>query len=608
MSALIEDYAIVGDTQTVALIDKRGSVDWWCVPRIDSGACFASLLGDDGNGRWLIRPKGEITRSTRRYLPDTLILETVYETPTGTVAVHDFMLPDHAHPTLFRMVEGRSGTVEMELELVVRFDYGSVVPWVTRTGDGLTMVAGPDALRFHSPVPLQGMDHSTRAEFTVGEDQYRNFSLGWYSSQRDAPMPLEARGARQHTSDWWRAWAARCTYTGPWRDDVVRSLITLKALTYAPTGALCAAATTSLPEEIGGVRNWDYRYSWLRDTSFALQALVRNGYGEEAAAWNEWLRRAVAGSPGDFQIMYDVEGRRRLTEIELDWLSGYEGSRPVRVGNAAHDQFQLDVYGEILDAALIGAKAGLEREHRRSHDLLRPAMAHLDTVWNTPDEGIWEVRGPRRHFTHSKVMAWVAYDRAVQLAELLGDDSLPVEHWAQVRDEIHAQVCEKGWSEEKNSFVQYYGADHLDASLLMLARVGFLPAEDPRIVGTIEAIERELLVDGFVLRYPTEPVVEAHDGDEKRTVDGLPPGEGAFLMTTFWLADNLAMIGRSDDALALFERLRALQNDVGLLAEEYDPVAERMLGNFPQAFSHLALVVTAMTLCDDVESPSAPGH
>ncbi len=587
MAALIEDYAIIGSTTTVALVAKDGSIDWWCVPRIDAGACFAALLGGPEHGRWLVAPKGEVQATSRRYRTDTLVLETEYRTADGTVAVVDFQVPGPVNPTIFRVVEGRSGTVAMRLELVVRFDYGSIVPWVRATGDGLTLVAGNDALRFHSPVPLDERDHTAVAEFTVGAGEHLGFSLGWYSALADPPLPVDARAALETTQAWWHEWVGRCTYQGAWRDDIVRSLITLKALTYAPTGAIVAAATTSLPERIGGVRNWDYRYSWLRDATYTLQALLMTGYRDEATAWAAWLRRAVAGRPGDFQIMYSIDGNRRLTELELDWLPGYEGSKPVRVGNQASEQLQLDVFGEVMDASLTGMRAGLRPRAGYGDEMIPGILEHLEVIWEQPDDGIWEIRGPRRQFVHSKVMCWVAFDRAVRIARLGGWTHLPVERWSAVRDRIHEQVCREGWNEDKQSFVQYYGADQLDASLLTLAPVGFLPPTDPRLATTVEAIQRELTVDGFVQRYPT-------GGAD--AVDGLPPGEGAFLMTTFWLADNLALLGRRDEALEIFERLRSLRNDVGLYAEEYDPTAKRMLGNFPQAFSHLAFITTAMHL------------
>ena len=590
--ARIEDYALIGDMSTTALVSHDGSVDWWCIPDIDSPACFAALLGGPEHGRWRLRPTAEVLATRRRYVGDSLVLETEFETAEGTVAVLDFMLPGEEHPAIYRIVEGRSGSVEMRLDLTVRFDYGSVVPWVRRTGDGLTMVAGADGLRFHSAVPLRGEDHSTTAAFTIAAGESHSFSMAWYSSLEPPPLPVTAHAALNVTLDWWTAWLQSCTYQGPWRDVVVRSLITLKALTFARTGAVVAAPTTSLPEEIGGVRNWDYRYSWLRDASFTLQAFLLTGLTAEARAWSEWLRRAVAGSPGDFQIMYDVHGRRRLTEQVLDWLPGYEGSAPVRIGNGAYDQVQLDVFGEVIDAALTAVEGGLVGVQRREHDIVPAALAHLDTIWQEPDAGIWEIRGPLRHFTHSKVMAWVAYDRAVRLAERLGLDVPLVAAWRASRDAIHAQVCERGWSEKRNSFVQYYDSEELDASLLVLARVGFLPADDPRIVATVEAIERELVVDGLVRRYATD----------RSDVDGVAGGEGVFLLTSFWLVDNLALIGRHHDAVAMFERLLALRNDVGLLAEEYDPVAGRMLGNFPQAFSHLATITTAIALAASAQT------
>ena len=501
MAGRIEDYAIIGDTETVALIDRGGSIDWWCAPRIDSGATFAALLGEPRHGRWLLAPL-DIVSTTRSYRPDTLVLETVHETRTGTVAVIDFMSPRSDNPTIFRVVEGRRGMVHMEMELVARFDYGSIVPWVTETGDGQTLIAGEDGLQLHSPVLIEGKDLSSQAQFSLGEGDQKAFSLSWFPALASPPLPLDAMASLRRTEDWWKTWVARCTYTGAWRDDVVRSLITLKALTYGPTGAVCAAATTSLPEWIGGVRNWDYRYSWLRDSSFTLQALLLSGYTEEATAWYQWLRRAVAGSPGDFQIMYGVRGERRLTEIELDWLPGYEGSKPVRIGNQASEQFQLDVFGEVLDAAWTGVSSGMAQDqmepdghHGLAIDMILAVMAHLDRVWDQPDDGIWEIRGPRRQFTHSKVMAWVAYDRAVRIAGARGWDHLPVEQWTATRDEIHTQICDQGWNEAKQSFTQYYGSDQLDSSLLMMARMGFLPPTDPRIVSTIEAIQRELVVD-----------------------------------------------------------------------------------------------------------------
>jgi GH15 family glucan-1,4-alpha-glucosidase len=596
MAGRIEDYAIIGDTSTVALVDRSGSIDWWCAPRLDSGAAFAALLGTKDNGRWLIAPKDEVTTTSRRYEPETLVLETVFETPAGSVAVTDFMPPEHVDPTIHRIVEGRGGVVNMEMELIVRFDYGSVTPWVTATGDGLVIVAGHDGLRFHSSAPLTGRDHTTVASFQIGKGNRQTFSLTWFPSAVPDPLPLDSLGVLNHARKWWREWAGRCTYDGDWRDDVVRSLITLKALTYQKTGAVCAAATTSLPESLGGPRNWDYRYSWLRDATFTLQAFLFSGYSDEAGAWAHWLRRAVAGSPGEFQIMYGVRGERRLTEFELAFLPGYEGSKPVRVGNQASTQFQLDVFGEVMDSALTSARNALSGETGFDQDLMLALMDHLETKWDQPDDGIWEVRGPRRHFTHSKVMAWVAFDRAIKLAE--HHHALPlerVEQWTNVRDRVHADVCAKGFDADLNSFTQYYGSKQLDASLLMLALVGFLPPDDPRIVGTVAAVQKGLVQDGFVRRYQTE-------GND---VDGLTGSEGAFLMTTFWLADNLVLMGRRDEAKEVFERLRGLCNDVGLLSEEYDPSAGRMLGNFPQAFSHVALINTAANLSFGDRGPSA---
>ncbi len=603
MSTPIEDYAIIGDGRTVATVARNGSIDWWCVPRIDSGAVFAALLGEPEHGRWSIAPKGALTATRRQYVGDSLVLETEFETATGTVKVIDFMSPGVEQPTLFRIVDGQSGSVPMSLELIARFDYGSITPWAQATGDGLTLVAGSDALRFHSPVPLESRDLTTTAEFTIREGQRHGFSLAWYSALEDPPPPLDAPAALRATEQYWAEWIARCTYKGEWRDDVVRSLITVKALQYAPTGAVCAAATTSLPEQLGGVRNWDYRFSWLRDSSLTLQALILSGYSDEARAWQHWLQRAVAGDPGDFQIMYGVGGERRLTEVELDWLPGYENSKPVRIGNEASEQFQLDVFGEIADAALTAVEAGLGGEHHipahhpRAGELFPAMMEHLERVWQEPDDGIWEIRGPQRHFTQSKVMAWVAFDRAAKIAELTGNTDAPIEHWRTLADQVKREVCEKGFNADKNSFVQYYGSEQLDSSLLMLARVGFLPPTDPRIIGTIDAIQRELMVDGFVMRYPTSDGADA--------VDGLPAGEGTFLMTTFWLVDNLALIGREDEARALFERLRALRNDVGLLSEEYDPGTKRLIGNFPQAFSHLGFIVSASHLSEAHPSPLA---
>ena len=595
MPSKIEDYAIIGDTKTVALVDLTGSIDWWCAPRIDSAAAFAALLGEADNGRWLIAPTGEVTKVTRHYEPESLILQTIFETATGSVSVYDFMPPYDGHSMIHRIVESRGGVVEMQMELIVRYEYGAITPWATATGDGLVLVAGRDGLRFHSPVPLVGKDNTTVASFTVSGDIRRSFSLTWFPSENRAPLPLDSLAARNHTRHYWRNWVGRCTYTGGWRDLVLRSLITLKALTYEPTGAICAAATTSLPETIGGDRNWDYRYTWLRDSTFTLHALLVSGYTDEAAAWVKWLRRAVAGTPGEMQIMYGVDGERMLPEFELEFLSGYEGSMPVRIGNKAVLQLQLDVYGEVLDSAITYWHSPIPKESNVSPGQVMAILDHLEKVWPEPDNGIWEVRGPRRHFTHSKVMAWVAFDRAVTLAEEGILPKGPVDHWRALRDEIHAEVCDKAFDPELNSFTQYYGSKLLDASLLMLAPVGFLPPDDPRVMGTIEAIQKGLVTDGFVRRYQT--------GTDEG-VDGLKGTEGAFLMTTFWLADNLVLLGRHDEAKEMFERLCGLCNDVGLLSEEYDPKADRLLGNFPQAFSHVALINTAANLSMAEHGPS----
>jgi GH15 family glucan-1,4-alpha-glucosidase len=596
MASKIEDYAIIGDTKTVALVDRTGSIDWWCAPRIDSGAAFAALLGDAGNGRWLIAPKGDVTKVTRQYEPDTLILETIFETSTGSVSVCDFMLPNDSHSMIHRIVEGREGTVEIQMELVVRYEYGAITPWATATGDGLVLVAGRDGLRLHSPVRLTGKDNNaTVASFSVSRGVRRSFSLTWFSSVVQAPLPIDSLSARNHTRHYWHDWVGRCTYKSGSRDLVVRSLITLKALTYEPSGAVCAAATTSLPETIGGSRNWDYRYSWLRDSTFTLHALLVSGYTDVASAWVGWLRRAVAGNPGEMQIMYSVDGGRRFPEFQLDHLAGYEGSTPVRVGNEAATQLQLDVYGEVMDSAVTHWRSPIPQESNLSPDLMLAILDHLQTIWREPDNGIWEVRGPRRHFTHSKVMAWVAFDRAIALAEDGVLPKGPLDDWRRLLDEIHADVCEKGFDTELNSFTQYYGSKLLDASLLMLAPVGFLPPSDPRIVGTVEAIQKGLVTDGFVRRY---------EANSDENVDGLQGTEGAFLMTSFWLADNLVLLGRHDEAQAIFDRLCALCNDVGLLSEEYDPEADRLLGNFPQAFSHVALINTAANLSMADHGPS----
>jgi GH15 family glucan-1,4-alpha-glucosidase len=587
MPSRIEDYALLGDCYTAALVGRDGSIDWLCLPRFDSGACFAALLGTPEHGRWLLAPAGAVRAVRRRYRPGSLVLETEYETPEGAVSVVDCMPLRYNAPSLVRVAEGQRGTVRMRLELVIRFDYGSIIPWVQRTDDGISAIAGPDRLLLHSRVPLRGAGFTTVAEFDVAAGQREEFTLLWHPSHEQPPPPLDPTWAIGKTERWWRRWAERCSYSGRWRDAVVRSLVTLKALTYAPTGGIVAAPTTSLPEQLGGVRNWDYRYCWLRDATFTLFALLNTGYLEEARAWRSWLLRAVAGRPAEASILYGLAGERRLPEMVLDWLPGYESSRPVRVGNAASEQFQLDVYGEVIDALYHARLAGLETDPN-AWPLAVSLLEFVESAWRRPDEGIWEVRGPRRHFAHSKVMAWVALDRGVKAIERFGFDG-PLERWRRARDAIHAEVCREGFNPEIGSFVQSSGASEPDASLLMIPLVGFLPPSDPRVRGTVAAVEKQLLVDGFVRRYVPH-----------RTVDGLPEGEGAFLPCTCWLADNLYLLGRQDEAEHIFERLLGLCNDVGLLSEEYDPRTRRLVGNFPQAFSHVALVNTAINLSPTV--------
>jgi len=583
MSNPIEDYALIGDGETAALVSRGGSIDWLCVPRFDSPACFAALLGGPEHGRWSLAPRDGARSVSRCYRDDTLVLETSFETDTGAVTIVDCMPQRDGPPVVIRQVVGRRGTVAMRMELVIRMDYGSVVPWVRRSARGIRAVAGPDALQLTSDVPIRGEGLTTVADFTVSAGESRALTLAWHPSHLPPLPPVDPEAALAETEAWWRQWAGRCTYAGPDREAVLRSLITIKAMIYEPTGGIVAAPTTSLPERLGGVRNWDYRLCWVRDATFALNALILGGYLDEARAWGQWLIRALAGTPAQMQIMYGLGGERRLTELELPWLPGYERSAPVRVGNAAYAQFQLDVWGEMLDCAHAAARAGLEvdPEGRR---LMNTFMHHLESVWTEPDEGIWEVRGSRRHFTHSKVMAWVAADRMVKMTAAAGREA-PTDRWRVLRDTIHEDVCRRGFDPARNAFVQSYGATELDASLLMIPLVGFLPVEDPRVRGTVAAIERELLVDGLVQRYPTES-----------GVDGLPPGEGLFLACSFWLVDNLVLLGRRDDARRLYDRLLALRNDVGLLAEQYDPRARRLLGNFPQALSHIALVNSACNL------------
>jgi GH15 family glucan-1,4-alpha-glucosidase len=583
MASRIEDYALIGDLQTCALVARDGSIDWMCVPRFDSPACFAALLGTPEHGRWRLAPKDEIRSVQRRYRDDTLILETTFETGTGSVRVIDFMPVRTAAVDLVRIVEGVEGRVAMRMDFALRFDYGSIVPWVRAVDGGIRAVAGPDTVYLRTKVPMHGEELTTVAEFEVAAGERVAFDFTWTESHDPHPQPEDPEVLLRELEQFWREWSARCTYEGPWRDAVMRSLITLKALTYAPTGGLVAAATTSLPEQIGSVRNWDYRLCWLRDATFAIYALLGGGYTEEAIAWREWLLRAAAGLPEELQIMYSIRGQRHLTELEIEWLPGYENSKPVRVGNAAFKQYQLDVYGEVMDVLHLTRRLGLppSEDAWRVQGVL---MRFLEKGWKEPDEGIWEVRGPRRHFTHSKVMAWVAFDRSIADVEKFGLKG-PVERWREIREEIRAEVFEKGFNRELNAFVQFYGSSDPDASLLVLPSLGFIAADDPRMTGTIALIRSQLETDGLLRRYPAAP-----------DVDGLPPGEGAFLLCTFWLADTLSLAGQHDEATEIFERLLTLRNDVGLLSEEYDPVAQRQLGNFPQAFSHVGLINTAQNL------------
>jgi GH15 family glucan-1,4-alpha-glucosidase len=646
MASLIEDYALIGDMRSAALISRDGSVDWLCQPRFDSAACFAALLGDDRHGHWSIAPAaaadavdhmddspppqasqpaqsstgaagseqpatgqpgmqractgqaltpggavtvGEGITVTRGYRGDTLILETDWRTPTGAVRVTDFMPPRDGKPAaLVRIVEGLTGSVDMSCVFRVRFGYGRVMPWVRRVDSNVLAVAGPDALWLATPIPLTGRGMAHQATFTVTAGERVSFVLTWVPSHEGAPERLEPFQAEAETQKFWDEWVSRCTYRGSYREAVVRSLITLKALTFQPTGGIVAAATTSLPEDLGGVRNWDYRYCWLRDATITLEALLRTGYTDEALAWRAWLARAVAGDPRDVQIMYGVAGERRLDEWEADWLPGYQNSAPVRIGNAAVNQRQLDVYGEVIDALSLGRASGIAVD-RHSWSLQRALLSFLEKHWDEPDEGIWEVRGPRRHFVHSKVMAWVAFDRAVRAVE----DGMagPADKWQAVRDQIHREVCEKGYDAERGAFMQYYGSTQLDAAVLLIPEVGFLPPEDPRVVSTVRAVQRGLMSNGLVLRYQ---LAEADPG--QLSPDGLPGSEGAFLACSFWLANALHMIGQDDEAAALFERLLSLRNDLGLLSEEYDPRYGRQVGNTPQAFSHVPLIQTALNL------------
>jgi GH15 family glucan-1,4-alpha-glucosidase len=587
MSLRIEDYAIVGDTETVAVVGNNGSIDWLCFPRFDSAASFAALLGDEGNGHWQIAPAVASTRVERRYRPGTLVLETEFETSEGAVRVVDFMPPREGCPAVIRLVEGLRGRVPMLMRLTPRFDYGQRIPLLSEVPGGVVATAGPEAVSLRTPVDLGVKDGSATSEFTVSESEQVPFRAVWFLSHEGEPEQADAAAELSRTEDWWRNWSGRCDYQGRHQETVLRSLITLKALTYAPTGGIVAAATTSLPEEIGGVRNWDYRFCWLRDGAFTIAALARFGYTDEAIAMGAWFRRAVAGDPDQLQIMYGIGAEARLTEFELPWLSGYEGSAPVRVGNAASEQFQLDVYGEVIAGAYNAFQAGVRPREDAAKAPGINLEAIIDTVerrWREPDEGIWEVRGERQHFTYSKFSAWYAVDRAIKMSEV-SDREFPVERWQRLRDEIHEEICSHGYDTEMRSFVQYYGAKAVDASLLLIPGSGFLENDDPRIVGTVDAVQRELASGPFVSRYLTE-----------EGVDGLAGTEGAFLICSFWLVNALAHIGRKDEAQHNLDALLALQNDVGLLGEEYDPAAKRLLGNFPQAFSHIGLLSSISAL------------
>jgi GH15 family glucan-1,4-alpha-glucosidase len=590
----IEDYALVGDLQSAALVGRDGSVDWLCLPRFDSAACFAALVGDASNGRWLLAPAVAVTRTSRRYRPGTLLLETDFETAQGAVRVIDFMpRRGDAAPRLMRIVVGLRGRVPMRLDLALRPDYGAITPWHEPAPDGVVAIAGPDAFRLSTPIALRIEDGSARAEFDAIEGARERFVLGWWPSHEPGPPVEDADSALARAEAWWRDWSARCTYDGEYPEAVLTSLIALKGMTTEATGAIVAAPTTSLPEELGGVRNWDYRYCWLRDTVLTLEALLTGGYTEEALAFRDFMLRVATGSPGDTQIMYGVGGERRLSEFELPHLPGYEGSRPVRVGNAASEQFQLDVFGEVMGAAFTAAMR-LGHVEREFWPRWRAIVDHVETVWREPDDGIWEARGPRRHYTYSKVMAWVVFDRALRLAEAFGLEA-PVGRWSATRDEIHAEVCEKGYDPVRGTFTQYYGSEELDASTLTIPLMGFLPPDDERVGGTIDNVIEGLGRDGFVSRYSTAA-----------TDDGLPGDEGQFLACSFWLVSALAMNGRLDEARALFERLLGLCNDVGLLAEEYDVHHRRQVGNFPQAFSHLALIEAARTITTAARAGATP--
>jgi GH15 family glucan-1,4-alpha-glucosidase len=594
ISVPIEDYGIIGNAHTAALVSRGGSIDWLCLPRFDSESVFGALLGNPGHGRWLIAPEDPAARSTRQYCGDTGILQTSFETAEGRVTIIDFMplVDGDQQVDVIRLVRGDRGCVRMHTEIILRFDYGRAIPWVRQHLGGPGAMAGPNAVQFTTPVALKGTPElTTVGEFTVSAGETVPFTMSWYPSHHKGFRSRDPQDALLATENWWLDWSSHCTLQGKWRDAIVRSLITLKMLTYEPTGGIVAAATTSLPEWLGGVRNWDYRICWIRDATLTLYALLSSGYRGEARAWREWLLRAAAGDPSDMQIMYGLSGERRLTEYEIPWLPGYADSRPVRIGNAAYQQLQIDVYGELIDALYAGQRYGLEG-NPYAWNLQKKLLQYLEQIWQRPDQGIWEVRGPPRHFTFSKIMAWVAFDRGIKSIEQYGLEG-PKEHWDEVRAAIAAQILDQGYDPKRNTFVQYYGGRDLDASLLLIPQLGFLPPEDPRVHGTVAAVERELVRDGFVYRYPS-----------RSATDGLPEGEGVFLACSFWLANSLALIGRRDDAIALFERLLAVRNDLGLLSEEYDPKAKRLLGNFPQAFSHTAIINTAAHLAE-IETASA---
>jgi GH15 family glucan-1,4-alpha-glucosidase len=599
MSTRIEDYGIIGNTYTAALVSREGSIDWLCLPRFDSESIFGALLGEPKHGRWLITPAEPITGLSRRYRGDTGILETRFETAEGTATLVDLIaLSDRGEYQidLIRLVCGERGRVKMRTEIILRFDYGRGIPWVRQHFGGPLAVGGPNAVQFITPVALRGTpEMTTVGDFIVEAGETVPFTMSWYPSHHKGFQYRDPRETLLATETRWHDWSGICNLKGPWRDAIMRSLITLRMLTFSPTGGIVAAATTSLPEWIGSVRNWDYRFCWLRDATFTLYALLSSGYRSEARAWREWLLRACAGHPAEMQIMYGLAGERRLTEYEIPWLPGYEGSAPVRIGNAAVEQLQLDVYGELMDSLHAANRYGLEASPH-AWALQRKLLEYLETIWERPDQGMWEIRGEPRHFTFSKIMAWVAFDRAIKSVEQFGFEG-PRGHWQKLRQRIAEQILERAYDRERNTLVGYYGGRDLDAALLLVPQLGFLPNDDPRVRGTIEAIERELVQDGFVCRYPSRP-----------GADGLPPGEGVFLACSFWLANSLCLIGRRDDAIALFERLLAVRNDLGLLSEEYDPLRTRLLGNFPQAFSHTAIINTAAHLSEQEGASAARGN